>query len=343
MSAVNETMNEMKDTVNKAISGTNKGTIAIVLMFIILFIVMYFIYLSVRQRKFNCDLIKSYPMLSIASLSQDILKTPLHKTFIKTAYNCCCNGDLKNGYVDTCALTNCAKQGVRALDFTIYSLHGEAVIGTSTLTSKKYKESYNSLPFTKTMTQVKQMFLYDTANCPNITDPLFLIFRIQSANQKIYNQMGDALQSLFGHGNAAGNKLFKASYTKPMDQEPISSFKGRVIIMVDITGLNGYENSSLAAITGLELGTMTNQIYRETEAFDLLDSGIAPNDFNVNVLYPDFSAKSNNYDYLTVGMKQKFQFIGLNFQMNDVYLSKYNEFFKSAIMKQPDPVVETKK
>ena len=149
--------------------------------------------------------------------------------------------------------------------------------------------------------------------------------------------MGDTLQSLFGHGNSGGSKLFKPSYNLPIDQEPISAFKGRVVIVVDITGLNGYENSSLASITGLELGTMTNQIYRETEAFDLLDSGIEPNHMYVNVLYPDFSSKSNNYDYHTVGMNQKFQFIGLNFQMNDVYLTKYNQFFKSAIMKQPEP------
>jgi hypothetical protein len=60
--------------------------------------------------------------------------------------------------------------------------------------------------------------------------------------------MGDTLQSLFGHGNSGGSKLFKPSYNLPIDQEPISAFKGRVVIVVDITGLNGYENSSLASI-----------------------------------------------------------------------------------------------
>jgi hypothetical protein len=340
MSDVNKSIEMAKNMMGNMMGSMNKNTMGIVLMFVILFFVLYFVHMAITTQKYNCDVIKTYPILKITPLSTEVLATPLQKTFVKTAYNCCCNGDFKNGYVDTCALMNCAKQGVRALDFTIYSLHGEPVIGTSTLLSKKYKESYNSLPFTKTMTQVKQMFIYDTANCPNIQDPLFLIFRIQSANINIYSKMGDALQSLFGYGNASGNKIFKASNTVPVDQEPISSFKGKVVIFVDITGLNGFENSTLAPITALNLGTLTNQIYRESEAFDLLDSGITPNKHYVNILYPDFNAKSHNYDFYTVGMKQQFQFIGMNFQMNDVYMTKYNEFFKSSIVKQPEPTPE---
>jgi hypothetical protein len=339
MEVVNKTINDVKNMA----TNTSKSTIGIALMFVILFFILYFIFLAVRKQKYDCDRIKDHPILQMTTVSynKDIMDTPLCKTFIKTAYNCCCNGDFKNGYVDICALTNCSKQGVRALDFTIYSLRGEPVIATSTLTSKKYKESYNSLPFTKTMSQVKQMFLHDSANCPNISDPLFLIFRIQSSNIKIYSKMGDVLQSIFGYGNASGNIIFKTSATVPFDQEPVSSFKGKVVILVDITGLNGYENSTLSPITSLRLGTLTNQIYRESDAFELLESGIDPNRLNVNVLYPDYNAKSNNYDFYTVGIKQRFQFIGMNFQMNDVYLSKYNDFFKTSIVKQPTLPIES--
>jgi hypothetical protein len=324
------------DMYNNLKPNLSKDTIGVVLIFVLLFFVLYFIYLAVQQNKYNCELIKTFPKLAIKSMSNELMPVKLYKTYIKTAYNCCCNGDLKNGYVDTCALINCAKQGVRALDFTIYSLRGEPVIGTSTINSKKYKESYNSLPFSKTMVQVKQMFMYDTANCPNITDPLFLIFRIQSSNAKIYDKMADILQSVFGYGNSAGDKIFKPSNTTITDVSLMSGFKGKVMIMVDITGLIGYNTSKLSTITGLRLGTMENKIYRESDAFDLIDSGIDPNKTNVNILYPDYSAKSNNYDFYTVGIKQNFQFIGMNFQMNDVYMTKYNEFFKHAILKQPD-------
>ena len=148
--------------------------------------------------------------------------------------------------------------------------------------------------------------------------------------------MADILQSVFGYGNSAGDKIFKPSNTTITDVSLMSGFKGKVMIMVDITGLIGYNTSKLSTITGLRLGTMENKIYRESDAFDLIDSGIDPNKTNVNILYPDYSAKSNNYDFYTVGIKQNFQFIGMNFQMNDVYMTKYNEFFKHAILKQPD-------
>ena len=32
-------------------------------------------------------------------------------------------------------------------------------------------------------------------------------------------------------------------------------------------------------------------------------------------------------------LKQQFQFIGMNFQMNDVYLDAYNNMFKTSIIK----------
>jgi hypothetical protein len=276
--------------------------------------------------------ISSYPIKAMEPLSNEVLNTPLNKTFIKTAYNCCCTGDFKNDYVDTCALMNCAKQGVRALDFTIYSLKGQPVIAASTLDSKKYKEMYNSLPFSKTMSQVKQMFMYDTANCSNVTDPLFLIFRIQSSNLLIYNKIEDTLQSIFGYGNASGDKIYKGT---TLEREKISALQEKVIILVDLTGLTNFEGSNLALITALPFGTITNQIYRESDAYDLLDTGVNPNEDNVNILYPDFATKSSNYDFDTVGLKQQFQFIGMNFQMNDIYLDAYNGYFKSAIIKQP--------
>ena len=193
---------------------------------------------------------------------------------------------------------------------------------------------YNSLPFSKTMTEVKQMFLYDTANCTNINDPLFLIFRIQSSNLSICNKMGETLSSIFGDGNAGGNRIYLPNEGNYLDTELISNLKGKVIILVDITGISGLENSKLYPITALQLGTLTNQIYRESEAYYQLENG-AHDSEKIHVLYPDYQSKSNNYDFNTVGLNQKFQFIGMNFQMKDVYLDGYNKMFTRSILKQP--------
>jgi hypothetical protein len=325
---------DMKRMLQEMMSKASSNTMVMILLFFLLFFVLMYIYLMVQKQEYNCKLIKSYPFQTMKKLSNNILDLPLNKTFVKTAYNCCCTGDFKNDYVDTCALLNCAKQGVRALDFTLYSLNGEPVIAASTLPSKRYKEMYNHLPFFKTMTQVKQMFLYDTVNCTNTNDPLFLILRIQSSNTEVYNKIGDALSGVFGEGNAT-NRLYLPNSTTTLDNETISNLNGKVIVMLDITGLSGISNSKLVTLAALQLGTMSNQIYRESEAYNLLESGISPNVSSINVLYPDFQSKSTNYDFNTVGLKQKFQFIGLNFQMNDIYLDAYNKYFTSSIIKQP--------
>lgn len=323
---------DMKAMAQGIMNKMTPNMMVMLLMFVLLFFVLLYVFLMVRKQDYNCKLIQSYPYQTMNTLTNEVLQTPLNKTSVKTAYNCCCTGDFKNDYVDSCALMNCAKQGVRALDFTVYSLHGEPVIAAATIGSKRYKEMYNSLPFSKTMSQVKQMFLYDSVNCSNITDPLFLIFRIQSSNINIYSKMGDILTSVFGDGNASGNKLYKPTDQQPLDTELISNLKGKVIILVDITGLTGFENSKLFPITALQLGTISNQIYRESEAYDLLETGVNANDTYINVLYPDYQSKSINYDFNTVGLKQHFQFIGLNFQMNDVYLDGYNKMFTSSII-----------
>ena len=325
---------KIQEMVNQTMNQLSSSLFVSVLLFILLFFIMLYVFLVIKKQETNCKWIDSFPYQTMKPLTNEILKTPLHQTFIKTAYNCCCTGDFKNDYVDACALQNCAKQGVRALDFTIYSLHGKPVIAASTIPSKKYKEMYNSLPFSKTMTQVKQMFLYDTVNCTNTTDPLFLIFRIQSSNVNIYSQMGEILTSVFGDGNASGSKIYKPNVDVSLDDETIANLKGKVIILVDITGLTGFENSKLAPITALQLGTMTNQIYRESEAYNLLETGTLSNTY-INVLYPDYQPKSINYDFNTVGLKQQFQFIGLNFQMKDIYLDGYNKLFHTSILIQP--------
>ena len=50
----------------------------------------------------------------------------------------------------------------------------------------------------------------------------------------------------------------------------------------------------------------------------------------LNILYPTYDASSKNYDFVRTGIASGIQFIGLNFQMNDVYLKAYNtKYFKS--------------
>lgn len=300
----------------------------------LLFFVLY-VFISLKKRKYHCNVLaKTELQTSIRPLSTFQADVSLNKVYVKTAYNCCCAGEFKNDYVDTCALVNCAKQGVRALDFTVFSLRDEPVVSASSYNSPLYKEQYNSLPFAEVIQQVKRSFLLDSMNCPNTTDPLFLILRIQSRHKKIYDKMADIIQASFGSGNVAGNLLF--TDMNQMNRATIKQFIGKVLIMVDTTGLSGYESSTLSKLSVVNFGNLENRIIRAKDVYDENRRSRSP----LTILYPNLQTSSDNYDF-TLGLPLGIQFIGLNFQTKDRYLDAYNAFFAEAAFKPFLPITAT--
>ena len=325
-------------------------------VFIFIIVAAFFIYvfIVIKRDKNNCKELNSNKMNTkivplLTNTNIKLSNTKLNQTFIKTAYNCCCSGKFKNDYVNYCALINCAKQGVRALDFTVYSLKGSPVIAASTLQSNDYKETYNSLPFSTTMSQVYQYFISSNMNCPNISDPLFLIFRVQSLLKKTYDEMASILNATFGDNSLNGNMIFYIRDSdNSLDNVLLSTLTNdkiegcKVVIIIDITGVQKdlYRTSKLSVMSALDIGNGDNIIYRESELIqqpDLDDLATT----SISFLYPDFSNSSNNYNFVT-GLKYKINFIGLSFQTNDVHLKVYNDMFsKSSIITIEDPNVKS--
>jgi hypothetical protein len=220
---------------------------------------------------------------------------------------------------------------VRALDFTVFSLNNQPVVSASSFNSPLYKEQYNSLAFSEVMQQVKRSFLLDTLNCPNTTDPLFLIFRIQSRHKKTYDNMATILQSSFGSGNLAGNMLY--TDINQMKKATLKQFIGKVVVMVDTTGLSGYDASNLSKISVVNFGNIENRIIRAKDVYDENRRERTP----LTILYPNLQNSSDNFDF-TLGLPLGIQFIGLNFQTKDKYLDAYNAFFSNSAFK---PFIKT--
>jgi hypothetical protein len=320
------------DQVNGVIQKAYASPAVPVAIFLFLSFFLLYVFVSLKKRKYHCNVLsKTEIQTSIKPLTKFKTDVSLNKVYVKTAYNCCCVGEFKNDYVDTCALVNCAKQGVRALDFTIFSLNDQPVVSASSFNSPLYKEQYNSMPFSEVMQQVKRSFLLDTLNCPNTTDPLFLIFRIQSRHKRIYDKMGDILQSSFGSGNLAGNMIY--TDINQMKKANLKQFIGKVVIMVDTTGLSGYESSKLSKLSVVNFGNIENRIIRAKDVYDENRRDRTP----LTILYPDLQTSSDNFDF-TLGIPLGIQFIGLNFQTKDQYLDAYNAFFANAAFK---PFVKT--
>ena len=119
------------------------------------------------------------------------MQSQIKRLYIKTAYNCCAIGDFKNTFVSLCALKEVIRQGVRGLDFEIYSVNDMPVVCASSVNNKTIKETYNSIPFEQVISTLVNNALGESAGttCPNPEDPLILHLRIMSDNVKIYNKI----------------------------------------------------------------------------------------------------------------------------------------------------------
>ena len=295
-------------------------------------IITIIIYINVEGGKKNkCpELPSKSAIISVYDNTNIPLTTPISQLYIMTAYNCCCLGKFKNDYVNGdntniqqkfCALQNCALQGVRALDFTVYLQKGVPVISASTTNDNNYKEMYNSVDFNNTMVNVKRYFLLDT-NSSTVKDPLFLIFRIYSDKQETYNLVATTLNEIFGVNNEYGNFIYTKTYNKTITLKDIQN--SRVVIMIEPFSTNLLNNSQLNLITSVTLDP-TGKTYPSIKRLVDIKSNTSN---NLVLLYPDFdNNSSNNYDSKLNGFRNKISFTAMNFQNKDYNLTTYTKQF----------------
>jgi len=332
----------------------NKSNTYIILVFavVIVLFTLYYISHKLNLIKTNCGNLYRQPNTTVLSIKDIKTKTNLNDTlnnyFIKTAYNCCCTGNFKNDYVDQCALRNCATNGVRALDFQIYSLTNKPIVSASSVTSNQYKEMYNHISFYDAMKYVSKWFITDSTNV-NSKDPLFLIFRLHSTNATIYNMMAQTLNEVFGYGSLVGNMIYIVPQNTTLENTKLNTLFQKVIIIVDPTyaDKNAFENSKLSSFTSLVVGnSLSNHIYRESNLLSVIDvnntTGTDTNVSNhINILYPNLQVNKNNYDFVTTGIFNKISFIGMNFQYYDVFLTDYNAIFTNCAILNKNDTLKT--
>jgi len=323
--------------------------IFLVALFIIVIMITY-IFNKLTMKSKNCATIKKYNNFTPVQLSELSLSTTdtpnktmfnvsLNSVFVKTAYNCCCTGNFKNDYVDTCALENCFKQGARALHFEVYLLNNKPIIASSSISQPKYKEIYNELNFYTTMKTVNKLFT------TNNNDPLFLILEINSDKYTTYDSVYKSLYEIFGLNSVDGNRImFFDSTTKNFGDVKLFDLIGKVVIMVSYKSGNvdNFNKSGLKNITTVNLSlsdknkmikynTFINAISSLNEDQSLFVESINTNNNGVNVLIPDKQAYNHNYDFIATGIRSGITFTALNFQYDDEQIKNYNKIFNSAI------------
>jgi hypothetical protein len=323
----------IKDTMHK-IMNINTDFVVFILgsaiVLIIILIIVYYIYMKkLPNRECNAmDAIFSTVNGSIKSLNSGDpnCQYELKDYYIKTAYNCCSPGTYKNDYVSICALKDVLKQGVRCLDFEIFSIDGQPVVATSTSESVYVKETYNYVFFTEVLDIIKN-YAFATSTSPNPLDPIILHFRFKSLNQTMYQNFANLLKEndTFFLGPAFSFEMNGQNFgnTKILD------LCGRKIIII-VDKLNNafmdckefYEYVNLTSNSIFMRALHMYDIQNTPDLYELQEY----NKRNMTISMPDNGADPVNPSAM-VCRETGSQMIGMMYQKYDTNLQENNVFF----------------
>ena len=200
---------------------------------------LIYIHMKDSMESRECDLMDSiYGDLNTNILSINTSNANyqynLRDYYIKTAYNCCSGGNYKNDYVTMCTLTDLLKQGIRCLDFEIYSIDNNPVVATSTSDNYHIKETFNYLDFSDVLKTIIDN-AFSTSGAPNPKDPIIIHLRIKSENQKMYKNFAKLLEKHNDYfmGKSYSYENSKNNLITNFGATPLSELMSKISIIVD--------------------------------------------------------------------------------------------------------------
>lgn len=329
----------VKDTIDKTLDVLKnmQDTTAVVILsaitgIIVLCSILYYIYYSGLQAR-ECNFMNEiYDTLNgkiqpITKRNEQFGYT-LKDYYIKSAYNCCSAGSYKNDYVNVCSLKNIISQGVRGLDFEIFSINDQPVVATSTSDSYCVKETFNYVPFVEAMNVIRD-YAFSSGTAPNPTDPIIIHLRIKSTNQTMYNNFAKILK---GYDNILLGPAFSfEDQGQNLGNLKLTSMMNKIAIIVDRSN-----NSFLESKDFYEYVNMTsNSIFaRCLHYYDIkftpdMNELIEYNKLNMTIGLPDKGTNPSNPSALFM-RETGCQFIAMRYQMIDANVEESDIFFDEA-------------
>jgi len=303
--------------------------IFIFIVFMIICMIFYMIYLS-RLESMECThMTKLYGSLnkylkSISSSNPDFSGN-LNDYYIKTAYNACSGGSYKNDFVSVCNLKNVLKQGVRGLDFEIYSIDDKPMVATSTTDDFYVKETFNSVPFVEVMETLKN-YAFSNSTAPNPKDPLILNLRIMSNNQTMYTNLSHIFKSY--ENLLLGKDYSYENYGKNIGRTPILDLLGKIIIIVDRNNKTFLQNEDFMEFVNMTSNSMFMRTlsYYDVEYSPDIQELRDFNKANMTIVLPDKGVNPNNPNPI-VCRETGCQMVAMRYQKVDEYLENNIVFF----------------
>jgi hypothetical protein len=299
-------------------------------IFIILIIFIgYMIYLSKLEKR-ECDYMNTlYPSVDgyikpISSSDPDCSGN-LFDYYIKTSYNSCSGGSYKNDFVDICNLKAVIKQGVRCLDFEVYSVDNEPVVATSTSDDYYIKETFNSVDFGSVMDTINN-YAFSGGTCPNPTDPVIIHLRIKSNNQQMYSKLASIFKSY--DSIMLGKEYSFENSGRNLGGVPLLTFKNKVILIVDKLNNAFLENQDFLEYVNLTSNSVFMRGYDYYGVKNNPDTNELTeyNKRDMTIVFPDSGANPANPSGMlcrTYGC----QMVAMRYQMVDNLLMENAAFF----------------
>lgn len=300
-------------------------------IFLILILMAFYLYYILNLEKKECNFMENiYSSLNgniraINSADPDCSGN-LNDYYIKTAYNACSGGSYKNDFVNICNLKAILKQGVRGLDFQVFSVDNKPVVSTSTQDSIYIKETYNSVPFSEVMSVI-QNYGFSGSTAPNYTDPIIIHLRFNSNNQKMYSNLANIFKSY--DSLMLGSQYSFENDGLNLGRQPLLNFKNKIILIVDKTNNSFLQNQEFLEYVNMTSNSVfmracryNNDVVNNPDATELTEY----NKTNMTIVLPDNSISPANPSALlcrTYGC----QMVALRYQYVDNFLEENALFF----------------
>jgi hypothetical protein len=325
-----------QQNINNAVKNLTqmKDSTAVVLITFITFLIIlisflvYFYYSRLRSRECkNMNTIYGDLNGKIRSVDDtDQFKYTFKDYYIKSAYNCCSGGNYRNDYVDTCNLKTLLKQGVRGLDFEIFSINDGPVVATSTSDSYYVKETFNYIDFVDVMDIIRD-YAFATSTAPNSRDPIIIHLRIKSTNQTMYQNFAKLLEK---YDSILLSKDYDSeNHGKNFGNVPLQNLLGKVIIIVDRSNISFLECPEFYKFVNM---TSNSVFMRALHYYDIkytpdMNELIAFNKQNMTIGMPDKGSNPENPSSLVM-REMGCQLLAMRYQKVDVNVEENDIFFE---------------
>ena len=328
---------------------------ALFVMILVLIVggVLYFLYVyNLNSRE--CSLMDSLystssPYIVAIDYTKPMANFKLNDFYIKTAYNCCSTGSYKNDYVSLCALKNVIKQGVRCLDFEIYSIDDQPVVATSTVPNYYIKETYNSVPFSDAMSTIIN-YAFSGSTAPNPTDPILIHLRLQSTNQTMFTNCANIFKQYdnymlgphYSYEYTYANTEYDPQtgttvktnnfYTHNLGNINLTDLSGnKVVVIVDRSNTSFMDNTRFYEYVNMTSNSMFMRAlnYYNVKFTPDMNELVEFNRQNMTIVFPDSGANPENPSQ-TICQEMGCQLVAMRYQLFDANLEGSMAFFDEA-------------